>query len=135
MTDELAAHRARRRAAPRSRVTSGVARRPLWTDRWSLVLLAAAIALNGALAIVLWRRYSLLPELIALHYNAYGEVDLIGGKNEVFKLPVIGGVVWALNTALAVAVGPYDRVLARAVLGVAVLVQALFCVAVWRIVS
>lgn len=113
----------------------GRARRPLWTDRVALALCLLAIALNGGLALLLWRRFDLLPELIAVHFNAFGEVDLIGSKNEIFKLPLIGAIIWASNAAMAVVAAPYDRVLARAVLGVAVLVQVLFCVAVWRIVS
>ena len=110
-------------------------RRPFWTDRWAVALLVLAAALDAGLALVLWRRFDVLPELIAIHFNAFGEVDLIGGKNEIFKLPLIGAVVWAANVAIAVAAGPYDRVLARIMLGVAVLVQALFCVAAWRIVT
>ena len=40
-----------------------------------------------------------------MHFNAYGEVDLIGGKNEIFKLPIIGAVIWTANMVLALAAG------------------------------
>jgi hypothetical protein len=109
--------------------------RPIWTDRWAVALALAAVALDVALALVLWQRYDLLPELIAIHYNAFGEVDLIGGKSEIFKLPLIGAVVWASNSAFAVVASPQDRVLARLALGAGVLVQALFCIAAWQIVT
>jgi hypothetical protein len=93
------------------------------------------LALVAGLALVLWRRYDTLPELIGLHYNAFGEVDLIGGKNEIFKLPLIAAIVWATNTALAVAASPTDRLLARTVLGVAALVAAMLAAAAWRILG
>jgi hypothetical protein len=123
-----------RALAQRSRLL-GSSRRPIWTDRWAVVLVLAAVALDAALALVLWQRFELLPELIAIHYNAFGEVDLIGGKSEIFKLPLIGAVVWASNAALAVVTSPHDRVLARLALGAAVLVQLLFWIAAWRIVT
>jgi hypothetical protein len=110
-------------------------RRPVWTDRWAVGLGLLDIALDGALAIVLWYRFDALPELIGLHFNAYGEVDLIASKSEIFRLPLIGMLVWAANAALAVVAGPHDRVLARVALGTAAVVQALLCVAAWRILS
>ncbi|MBI3970011.1 MAG: DUF1648 domain-containing protein [Chloroflexi bacterium] len=111
------------------------ARQPLWADRWSVGLVLLAAALNAALALALWRRYELLPELVALHFNAYGEVDLIGDKREIFKLPLIGAVIWAANAAVATAAGAGDRVLARTLVSMAVLVQVLLAVAAWRILS
>ena len=98
-------------------------------------LIVAALLLDAALALLLWRQFESFPELIALHFNAYGEVDLIGGKNEIFKLPLIGAVVWATNLVLALAAWQYDRVLARLLLGVSILVQVIFAVAAWRILS
>lgn len=93
------------------------------------------MALDGALAFALWQRFDALPELVALHFNAYGEADLIAGKNEIFKLPLIGTAIWALNAALAISSSRHDRVLARTLLGVAALAQVLFCLAAWRILS
>jgi len=94
-----------------------------------------AVALAVTLAVALWRQFDTFPDLIGLHFNAYGEVDLIGGKNEIFKLPVIGAGIWAANLALAFVVWPYDRVLSRLLLAVSVLVQVIFAVAAWRILS
>jgi hypothetical protein len=39
------------------------------------------------------------------------------------------------SVALAAVAGAQDRVLARLTLGIAVLVQALFCIATWRIAA
>jgi hypothetical protein len=111
------------------------ASRPLWRDPLAVALIVTAVLLDGALALLLWRQFESFPELIALHFNAYGEVDLIGGKNEIFKLPLIGAVIWATNVVLALAAWQLDRVLARLLLGVSILVQVIFAVAAWRILS
>lgn len=115
--------------------TAGGGRRLIWLDRWALALLLLGVALNAVLALVLWRQFETFPELIGLHFNAYGEVDIVGGKNEIFKLPVIGIVIWGANAMLATAAGTLDRVLARVILGVSVMVQVIFAVAAWRILS
>jgi hypothetical protein len=109
--------------------------RPIWTDRWAAGLALAGLALIGALSLTLRQRFEALPELIAIHFNAYGEVDLIGSKSEIYKLPLIGTLIWAANGAIATVASPNDRVLARVALGAALLVEALFCAAVWRILS
>jgi hypothetical protein len=111
------------------------ARRPVWTDRWALGLALVAAALDAALALVLWQRYEALPELIAIHFNAFGEADLIGGRQDIFWLPLIGALVWAANGIVATVTSPYDRVLARTLLGAALVVQALLCLAAWRILT
>jgi hypothetical protein len=110
-------------------------RRPIWADRWSVMLAVLALGLNGALAFALWSRFETLPDLIAIHFNPYGEVDLIGSKSEIFKLPLIGVLIWAMNALVATLTSPHDRVLARLVLAVSVLAQVLFALAAWRILS
>lgn len=40
-------------------------------------------------------------DLIPLHYNIYFGVDLIGNKEQVFKLPLIGAIVFLVNYFLA----------------------------------
>jgi uncharacterized membrane protein len=119
--------------AGRGRRSADGGSHPLLTDPLSVGLIVAALILDVVLAVILWRQYETLPELIALHFNAYGEVDLIGGKNEIFKLPIIGAVVWTANALLAFVAWPTEPVLARLMLGVSVLVQAIFAVACWRI--
>lgn len=108
-------------------------RRPIWTDRWAVTLLLLAVVVNAALALWLWRRMDTLPELVAIHFNAYGETDLIGGRADLFKLPLIGAIVWAANGAIATVASPHDRVIARISLGVGVLVQVVLAIGVWRI--
>src|SRR5437660_981109 len=108
-------------------------RQPIWTDRWAAGLMLLALFVDGALGLVLWRRFDTLPELVAIHFNAFGEVDLIGGKQDIFKLPLIGAVIWASNGLVATVASPHDRVLARVALGAALVVELLIALAVWRI--
>ena len=63
----------------------------------SLFLLAAAI--DGGLGLALWRYMDTFPELVALHFSVYGDVDIIGPKADIYRLPLIGGVAiaWALR--------------------------------------
>ena len=109
--------------------------RPVWIDRWAVLLFLLAVALDGALAAYLRRHFDDLPELITIHFNAFGEADLIGGRSEIYKLPLIGAVIWSTNALLATVASPYDRVFGRLLLGAAVAVQALLVVATWRIVT
>jgi hypothetical protein len=115
--------------------TSAGARQPIWLDRWALALALLGAALDAALAIILWRRYDLLPDLVAIHFNAFGEVDLIGSKQDIFRLPLIGALIWACNGIVATVASPHDRVLARTALGAALLVEVLLSLAAWRILS
>jgi uncharacterized BrkB/YihY/UPF0761 family membrane protein len=110
-------------------------RRPIWTDRWSIALALLGLGLNAAFALFLWQSFETFPELIALHFNAFGEADLIGSKTEIYKLPLIGAIIWGSNAVLAVVSSPHDRVLARAALGVSLFVQTLICLGAWRILT
>ena len=110
-------------------------RRPIWADPWAVTLFLAAVALDGALGFALWRYIDTFPELVALHFSVYGEVDIIGPKTDIFRLPLIGVVVWGTNGAVAVMLPSRDRILARTVLAFAVGVMVLFCLAAWRIVT
>lgn len=110
-------------------------RGPIWTDRWAVLLAVLGLAANIAFAVVLWRQFENFPSLIALHYNSFGEADLITTRNEIYKLPLIGAIIWGSNAALAVGASPYDRVLARVVLAVAFLVELLLAAGAWRILT
>ena len=95
----------------------------------------AGLLLNAAFALVLRQRFETFPELIALHFNPFGEADLIGSRSDIFKLPLIGALIWAANTLLAVVASPLDRVLSRAALGTSVFVAALLSIGAWRILT
>jgi hypothetical protein len=102
-------------------------------DLPALGLLALALAGNLALAGYLKWREPHLPELLPMHFNAYGEVDLIGERWEVYRFPLIGLVVLCTNAALAVS--PLGRRWPRPrfLMAIAMLVQGLFWIAALNI--
>lgn len=110
-------------------------RRPVWTDGWCVALFLGAIALDGGLALALWRGFDSFPELVPMHFSVYGDVDIIGPKSDLYRLPLIGVVVWAVNGILALSLPERDRPLARTALGFSLGVVTLFCLAAWRIVT
>lgn len=129
MTDPAVSSSALSEASAPSRPPPG----SLVRDLPALGLLALALAGNLALAGYLkWREPS-LPELLPMHFNAYGEVDLIGERWEVFRFPLIGLVVLCANATLAVS--PLGRRWPRPrfLMAVAVLVQGLFWIAALNI--
>ena len=105
----------------------------LLRDLPALLVLVLSLAANAALIGYLKSRLASLPELLPLHFNAYGEVDRIGERWEIYRLPLIGLVVLTLNVTLAVL--PPGRAWPRwrFLLAVALLVQGLLWLAALRI--
>lgn len=118
-----------------TRSRSARAHRPIWTDPWAVVLFLLAILINGGLTVLLWRYFDTFPELIALHFSVYGDVDIIGSKADIYRLPLIGLAIWGVNGIIATVVSPRDRILARTVLAMTVVTTVLFCLGAWRIVA
>ena len=136
LTADEAGYDAEEAVPARPRFGRRVSVRPrIWADPWAVSLFLLAVATNGALGFALWRYIDTFPELVALHFSVYGEVDIIGPKTDIFRLPLIGVVVWGTNGAIAILLPARDRVLARTVLALAVGVMVLFCLAAWRIVT
>jgi hypothetical protein len=106
---------------------------PVWKDRWALGVFLLALALNLGLFAYLSYRYPSLPAFLPLHFAASGEVDRIGIKLEMFKLPGIALVVLGGNSLLGLLLHLRERHLALLCLVVALLVQILFWVAALRI--
>ena len=100
-----------------------------------MALALGGLAANAAFALVLRQRFDTFPELIALHFNPFGEADIIGSRNDIYKLPLIGAIVWGVNTLLAAVASPLDRVLARAALGTSIFVVTLISIGAWRILT
>ena len=75
---------------------------PLWRDRTALVLMGAGLLgvliMFGALAF----RYPGLSSDLPLHFDVTGLPDRISPKSELFNLPMIGLVVWILNTGIGI---------------------------------
>ncbi len=69
-----------------------------------------------------------------MHFTVLGEVDIIGFRAEVLKLPAMAFVVFASNLAFAVVLHAKERVAAYLCLVAAFFVQVVFWVATTRIV-
>ena len=44
--------------------------------------------------------YSKLPDVIPVHYNAFGKADGFGGKENIFTLPILAAILFAGLTIL-----------------------------------
>jgi hypothetical protein len=128
-TGFLSAVRARQRMGParrleQARTEGGLAGLPVWRDWIALGLAAMAAAANAGLFAYIALRYPALPDIVPLLSEA-GQVRLIGAREELFELPVIGLVVVLANVAVGLAVHRRERLLTYILGGVAVVVQIL----------
>lgn len=97
----------------------------LWHDHALQVLLALTLLANLALLGYLALRFESLPDLLPLHFDASGLPDRIEAKTGIFALPVIGLMVFVLNTALGVLLHRRERAATNLLAASALLVQVL----------
>jgi hypothetical protein len=126
-TGFLSAARARRRLGPtrsleHTRSEGGLADLPIWRDWKALGLAAAAVVANVSLFAYIAFRYPSLAEIVPLLLES-GQVRLLGAKQELFELPVLGLVVLLGNTVLGFALHRWERPVTYALAAVALLVQ------------
>ncbi len=127
------AFRARRRLGPsrelqQTRDDRGLLALPIWHDWKALGLAASGALTNAGLFAYLAARYPNLPELVPL-LSESGQVRLIGRKEELLELPVIGLAVLVANTVLGFALHRWERLGTYLLAAIAVLVQILFWLA------
>ena len=108
---------------------------PLWRDPWALWLALLGLTINLVLVLGLFARLPQLPDLLPVHFNAFGEPDLIEAKHTILRLPIVGTLVWAGNLVLAIPAARLDRILARLLVGAGVLVPVLFVVTAFRLIA
>jgi hypothetical protein len=109
--------------------------RPIWRDRVAQALMLAGITMAALLFAVLLFRYPGLPDRLPMHYDAAGQVDRIAARREVFALPVIGSIAWATNGMLGAFFYRRQRMLSYLAWSGTLIVQVLFLMALWDIVS
>jgi uncharacterized membrane protein len=100
-----------------------------------LATFVVGLVLNLAFYAYVWSAQPGLPELMPLHYNGAGVVDLIGRPAELMKLPAIGTMILLLNGAVALALRGRERPAAMLMLVVACAVQLVFGSGAWVLVS
>ncbi|MCL5961235.1 MAG: PH domain-containing protein [Chloroflexi bacterium] len=106
---------------------------PLWSDRGAHLLVASATILNLAMFAFLSQRYPGLPSRLPTHFNALGQVDLIGQSIEMFKIPFIGLIALLVNTVVAFVAHEWDRMGGYLLLGASGLVQIVLWIAMLNI--
>jgi len=115
----------------RTRIVRGVIGR----DRLVHVLLVLGLLLNLALFVYIGWRYRTLPAFLPLHFDILGQPDRLGVRSEIFKLPAIGLLLLAFNSLFGLAVQRWEKLGAYLLLGVTVVVQALFWAATLNIMG
>lgn len=75
---------------------------PLWRDRAALFLMAAGLLGVLVMFAALTFSYPDLSPDLPMHFDVTGLPDRIAEKSELFTLPIIGLVVWVLNTGLGI---------------------------------
>jgi hypothetical protein len=129
LTGFLSALRARQSLGParelqQTREDRGLMALPIWHDWKALGLAALGAIANVSLFAYITARYPYLPELVPLLSEA-GQVKLIGTKEDLFEMPIIGLVVLLANTILGFVLHRWERPLAYFLVAIAVLVQIL----------
>jgi uncharacterized membrane protein len=104
-------------------------------DRLVHVLLALGLLLNLALLAYIGWRYRALPQSLPLHFDTLGQPDRFGVRSELFKLPTIGLLLWALNSLFGLAAYRWEKLGAYLLLGLTPVVQVLFWLAALNIMG
>ncbi|MEA3460218.1 MAG: PH domain-containing protein [Chloroflexota bacterium] len=108
---------------------------PIWGDKGALLLMALGFLANLALFAYICWRYPALPQLLPLHWDAFGQVDRIGTRSQLFSLPAIGLAALLTNCSLGFSIHGRERIGAYCLLGGAIVVQFLFWLATLNIVA
>lgn len=113
---------------------AGPLRLRIFHDPVAMTITALALLINLALFGYVLYFYPSLPDLLPLHFNLLGEVDFIGPRGDVFRLPAIALGLFALDFTAAAVLHLRERVAAYVIVSTGLLVQAIFWVATIRIV-
>ncbi|MBI2849101.1 MAG: DUF1648 domain-containing protein [Chloroflexi bacterium] len=119
----------------RMELSSGVTRWPLWQDLLFQGTFWVALSANLTLFAFLSYVYPSLPAFLPYHFNIMGEVDRVGARAEVFKLPFMALFVLGGNSVLSVILHGWERWAAHLCLWGALLAQILFWVGAVKVVS
>jgi uncharacterized membrane protein len=104
-------------------------------DRLVHVLLALGLLLNLALFACMGWRYRALPASLPLHFDILGQPNRFGVRNEIFKLPAIGLLLFVINSLLGLAIQRWEKLAAYLLLGVTTVIQVLFWLAALNIIG
>jgi hypothetical protein len=108
---------------------------PIWRDYVAQGVLLGGVVLILILFAIVCFRYPNLPGLLPLHYDVEGRVDRIAPRSEVFALPIIGTITWALNGLIGAILYRRQRMASYLAWSGALIVQFLFLLALWNVVT
>ena len=131
----IRAWQARQTLGPTQQWSTGVQRSwpfniPMLTDplTWWLLGLAALIFLGHFGYLTL--KFSDLPAVLPIHFNALGQADRIADKSDLLTLPAAGAIVLIFNTLLGGLFYGRDKMAAYLLWGSAIFLQLCLWVAV-----
>jgi hypothetical protein len=108
---------------------------PIWSDKFALLLMGLGLIFNLSLFAYIFWLYPTLPWFLPFRFNAFGRVERMVIKSEIFRLPLGGLLVLFVNSAFSLLIYRKERIGAYLLWGVAILVQALLCLASLNIVG
>lgn len=104
-------------------------------DRLSSNLLAVGVIIPLIMVAYLFSQLEGVPDPVALHWDALGEVDRVGPPSALWQLPVLAVLILIGNTVLATVLVAVDRFLSRLMLAATPFVQIIAAIALIRAVS
>ncbi len=107
---------------------------PFWRDRLAQLLLALGALANGVLLAYLLARYPTLPNILPLHFTAFGIVDRIAPKEQILRLPTIGLIIFIANALLGFALHRREPLATYLLAGTGLLAQFLITIALLHII-
>jgi len=110
-------------------------RRDLLGDRLSSNLVAVGVIIPLLMVAYLFSQLEGVPDPVALHWDALGEVDRVGPPSALWQLPVLAVLVLAGNTVLATVLVAVDRFLSRLMLAATPIAQVIAVIALLRAVN
>lgn len=98
-------------------------------NKFILINFIISIFLNFVLFFLIFLKIRPSSEPIALHYNIYLGIDLIGNWYKIYFLPLLGLIILLVNTLLAYYILKKERILAYFLVSASTFAQIILLVA------
>lgn len=115
----------------------GLRSNPFWRDRAAQVAILIGIVINLGLFAYLCASFTQMTDIrsLPMHWNSNGQVDYIGQRAEIFRLPLFGLISLGVAVGAGLWVGRNDRGAARFLYAGVAAVQIIFWAAVINILA
>jgi hypothetical protein len=108
---------------------------PLWHDLWFWGLVLVGIVANLILWALIAGLYQGLPDRLPLHFDPFGRVDLVGPREGLLIVPLIGSMAALANGFLGMVVHHRERFASYLLVFVNLVVQVMSWIAALRIIG